>query len=431
MSARKLESTETSQAVNKICAGIDVHRDFVSVTLISENEDGKIQTDYKSFTTVKKDLLALRDGLLSKGCTTVGIESTGKYWYAVHNALEGAIDVHVFNARNMKNIPGKKTDRADSQWIAKITRHALLMPSFIPKRQIRDSRIFSRTRKSLVQQRTCIRQQIHGILDSASIKLSSVVSDIFGTSGMNLIKLLMSGKPITEAIIKKLVHGPLCNKTEALLNALDGYFRYAHLLLLQTLLDEEKGLTDKIRNIEAKLKTFLLDSPEKIDIFERIIKIPGFTERSALLLLSEIGFDLSSFPSSKNFCSWAGLAPGKHESAGINKSGKIEVRQRYLKSLLIEVALAAVKCNNTYYKAKYHSMKYRTGSSKAIVAIAHKLAKAIYEIIKEDRDYIELTNEYLTTYMYQKDMSKLSKLAEKMGKDFIITHLSKQEGDEN
>jgi transposase len=339
------------------------------------------------------------------------------------------IDVQVYNARNMKNIPGKKTDKADSEWIAKITRHALLMPSFIPKQQIRDSRQLSRSRKSVVQQRTCVRQMIHGLLDSASIKLSSVVSDIFGTSGMNLIKLMISEEAITEKRIRQLVHGPLCSKTDILIAAMDGYIRPTHIDLLQKFMEMERYLTDKILKLESDLKTFLLDSPEKTDMYKRITEIPGFSERSALLLLSEIGFDLSSFPASKNFCSWAGLVPGKKESAGINKSGRIQVRQRYLRGLLVEVSLASTRCKDTFYKAKYFDLKNRTGANKAIIAIAHKHAKAIYQVIKEGKSYRELTSDYVFRNLNAKDKARLAKITERMGKDAAIKFISEQEED--
>lgn len=427
MKDSKLHAKETYQIVNKICAGIDVHRDFVSVTLIKDLDQKGITTEYKDYPTIKKDLLDMRDWLVSNECKSVGIESTGKYWYAVHNALEGMIDVNVYNARNMKNLPGKKTDKADSEWIAKITRHALLMSSYIPDEQIRDARQYARNRKSLVQLRSSIRQMVHGLLDSASIKLSSVVSDIFGTSGANLIKLLLSGKPITESVIQKLVYGPLRHKTKTLKTAMDGYLRPTHIFILNMMLQIEAFLTDNILKLESELRHFLLDTPEHKAVYERILQIPGFSERSALLLLAEIGFDLRTFPSSKNFCSWAGLAPGKKESAGINKSGKIQTRQKYLKSLLVEVSLAASHCKDSFIKAKYFRFKSRIGTGKAIVAIAHSLCKAIYRAIKEGKDYRELSANYVSIDQAAKDLKSVSRISGRIGKDAIIAYLAQLE----
>lgn len=430
MLIRKIKNEESYQIVNQICAGIDVHKDFVSVTLLCNRSQNDVYCEYREYKTIKQELIKMREWLLSYNCKTIGIESTGKYWHAVHNAVDGLIDVNVYNARNMKNLPGKKTDKADSEWIAKITRHALLMPSFIPDKQIRDARVLSRSRKSLVQQRSRVRQSILGVLDSAGVKLSSVVSDVFGTSGMNLVKLLMSGEPITEKRIRKLVYGPLCNKTEVLIAAMDGYVRPMHIYALQELLELEKELTNKIANIELELSAFLLDSPEKKEVFERILLIPGFSDRSAMLLLSEIGFDLKTFPAGMNFCSWAGLAPGKNESAGTNKSGKIQVRQRYLRALLVEVALASTRCKNTFLQAKYHSLKSRIGGNKAVIAIAHCLAKAVYRAIHDKKEYYELGANYVSLNQYDKDLKRLSRITDRLGKDAVMAYLSQQEGNE-
>jgi len=270
-----------------------------------------------------------------------------------------------------------------------------------------------------------------GVLDSAGIKLSSVVSDVFGTTGMNLVKLLISGERITEKRIKKLVYGPLCNKTEVLMAAMDGYVRPMHIYTLQELVELERHLTDKISALESELHTFLIDSPEKQEVFERILLIPGFSDRSATLLLSELGFDLKTFPATKNFCSWAGLAPGRHESAGINRSGKIQVRQRYLRSLLIEVALASTRCKDTFLQAKYHILKSRIGASKAIIAIAHCLAKAIYRSIHDKKEYIELGSNYVSLNQYDKDLKRLSRITNRLGKDAVMAYLSQQEVNDN
>lgn len=408
------------EIVNKNCAGIDVHRDFVSVTQIIETDQHQLLSDYREFRTVKKELLKMRDWLVDSGCTAVGLESTGKYWFPVHNVLEGEVDVKVYNARHMKNIPGKKTDKADSAWIAKITRNDLLQSSYIPEKQIRDARLLSRMRKSLVQIRSQIRQMILGTYDAAGIKLSSVVSDVFGTSGRNLTDLLLNREIITEEKVIDAVYGPLCNRAAELMSAMDGYMRDTHIYVISTYLKMENQLSDQIKQIEARLHTFLIDTTWKKELLERIIGIPGFTERSALLLISEIGYDLKTFSNEKKFCSWAGLAPGKNESAGKNRSGKIQVRQRYLRALMIEVALSATRCKDTYIKTKYSMLKNRIGGKKAVVAIAHCLAKAIYRAIKDGMEYKELTSDYVSKVQRNRDVNNLTRLTNRMGKDTII-----------
>jgi transposase len=429
--SNKTQQNGNYEVVNKKCAGIDVHRDFVSVTVIIETVKKGIFTDYREFETNKKSLLEMRDWLVDYKCTVAGLESTGKYWYPVYFSLEDVMQVNVYNARNMRNIPGKKTDKKDSEWIAKITRHALIMPSYIPEQHIRDARLISRERKALVQQRGSVRQRILGILDSAGIKLSSVMSDVFGVSGHNLLDLLINGKAITVKKIEGLVYGQLRKKSDALMLAMDGYLRDTHIFLLKMLLDQENDLTKKINAIEERLEEFLIDSEEKKAVVDTIITIPGFSERSAMLLLSEVGFDLKTFPSHKNFCSWVGLAPGKKESAGKNVSGKIQVRQRYLRALLIEVALASTRCKGSYVKAKYWNLKGRIGGKKAVVAIAHYLARAAYRAIKEGMPYKELTENHASLRQAKIDLNQLTKITQRLGKEAVMAYVDCDIIDEN
>lgn len=412
--------SESSDSVNRICAGIDVHRDFACVAIVQRSTTGDTILGFQQFSTVKQEMLRMREWLLENKVTVAGIESTGKYWYAVFNALESSIKLNLYNARNIKNLPGKKTDKADSIWIAKTTLNDSLASSFIPDAQIRDARTVARFRKSLVQNRTRYRQQTHGLLESAGIKISSLISDLYGTSGKNILTIIADNLPYNEIILKKKVRNQIRRKVPALMIALDGYIRPSQRELLTTLLSIDKYFTNKIQEAEQKLKGILLDSPEKIEILDRIIALPGFSETSALILLAEIGFDLTTFPTIKHFCSWAGLCPGSHESAGKNKSGKIQTRQKYLRGLMIEIALVSVCRKDTYLRAKYFTLKARIGANKAIIAIAHKLLKAVYLAIKENKSYYELTAEYISISQYAKDQRTLNRISNRIGKDALM-----------
>jgi len=418
------QKKEQYEIVNKKCAGIDVHRDFVNVTVVIENEEKDIFTSYQVFSTTKESLLQMRDWLLGYGCTIAGMESTGKYWYPVYFALEEHMQVNVYNARNMRNMPGKKTDKIDSEWIAKVTRHALIRPSFIPEPRIRDARLFSRERKSLVKERSSVRQRILGILDSAGIKLSSVISDVFGVSGRILLEDLLKGRQLTPEYLKKRVYGNLKDKVDDIMAAVDGYLRETHITLLKILVMHEQSLTESIEKIEKMLTEFLIDSDQSRAVLARIITIPGFSERSGTLLLAEVGFDLKAFPTNKQFCSWLGLAPGKKESAGKNVSGKIQVRQRYLRALLIEIALASTRLKGTYVRAKYWILKGRIGGKKAVVAIAHYLAKAVYRAIYEEKEFVELTEAYSSMRQTRNDFKLLDKIKQRQGLDSMFAYLS-------
>jgi transposase len=372
-------------------------------------------------------MLQLRDWLLGYGVSVAGIESTGKYWYSVFNALDGYVGLNVYNARHIKNLPGQKTDKSDSKWIAKVTLDETIKPSFIPNAQIRDARLLARHRKSLVQERTRVRQQAHGVLENAGIKISSLVSDLFGASGKNLLKLIADGRSYNEQIVEKLVRNQIRNKVPALMTALDGYIRPVQRLTLSRLLQENEHLTHCIDEAEHSLRSLLLDSEDKIEIFERVKALPGFSENSAMILLAEIGFDLSAFPSVKHFCSWAGLSPGSHESAGKNKSGKIQTRQKYLRGLLIEIALVSICRRESYLRAKYFNLKPRIGANKAVVAIAHKLLKAVYLAVKENKPYYELTADYVSVSQYARDKRTLLRISDRIGKDAITALLDKLE----
>lgn len=415
--------TESRDSVKRICCGIDIHRDFACVSVIERSAQGDTELDYQKFSTTKPQMLGMRDWLLSLGVTVAGIESTGKFWFSVFNALEGDIKLNVYNARHIKNLPGKKTDKSDSRWIAKVTLDETIKPSFIPNAQIRDARMLARYRKSLVQERTRVRQQTHGVLESAGIKISGQVSDLFGTSGRNLLRLIVEEIPYNELIIERSVRNQVRKKVPALMLAMDGYIRPNQISILKKLLANNDIFTHQIQNIEQELREMLLDTPEKIEIFERVKSLPGFSDNSALILLAETGFDLSAFPTIKHFSSWAGMSPGSHESAGKNRSGKIQNRQKYLRSLLIEIALVAVTKRNTYLRAKYFNLKLRIGANKAVVAIAHKLIKAVYLAVKENKPYHELTGEYVSISQFARDKRKLEQITARLGGEAVAALL--------
>ena len=259
------------------------------------------------------------------------------------------------------------------------------------------------------EHRTAIRQQIHSILDSVDIKIVSVISDIFGYSGTNLLKLLCESQTIIEAAVKKFIHHSMVKKLDRIMEGLDGYFTDVHRALLNNLLN---------------IHEFFVVQIEKIGVMEKLISLSGMAEHSATLVLSEIGFDLSSFSNCRKFCNWAGVAPGRNENAGKIKSGRILMRQRYLRALLVEVALSAVHTRGTFYEAKIAMLKRRVYPKKALIAVAHKIAKAIYRIIHDGKDYEEKTDRFVLVDRTEKDLRLLSRLAERLGKDTIQTYIA-------
>lgn len=419
MSKSKSIKNNSILVVNQICAGIDIHRDTANVTLLYDDTEGQAVKEYREYRTHKAGLVEMKEWFVERHCLVVGMESTGKYWQPVHNVLEDKIRVLLYNARNVKNIPGKKTDKSDSEWIANITRYNLIKGSFIPHQTIRDARLLSRIRTEYQQSRTRLRQNIHGILQSAGIKLSSNMSDIFGKSGLNLLNLLSHNYNYNEAIIEKIVYGPLQKKTKLLMDSMDGYMRPSHRLALRETLDTANQLTKHKEVFEKTLYSLLIQKPEQQSVFERLKGIPGFSDMSALLLLAEIGFDLESFASAEAFCSWAGVCPGNKESAGKKLSGKIYTKKHNVKTLLIEVAWVAVKMKDTYYSAKFLQLRARKGPQKAIVAIAHKLCKAAFAIIKYGCEFVELTPAHINFNNINRSTKLVKQAIQSLGIDTV------------
>lgn len=417
------KSTYKFQTVNQNCAGIDVHKAFACVTTLCGKENN-LQQEYYKYSTTKSELLKLRDLLLSKGIKVAGIESTGKYWYPVFNAFQGHIDLNIYNSRHIKNIPGKKTDKADSAWIARATRFSELRPSFVPCDRIRKTRSLSRSRKDILQKRVNIRQLVQGYLEQSGIKIGNTLSDVFGVSGRDLMELLIQNQPINKESVDECLHGSLHGKLEEIMVEMDGYvddhYRYA----LRLLLDLEQALTVPITDIEAKLHSMLITNESEQKTLERLMTIPGVARLSAILILSEVGFDLSSFPDEDHFSSWAGVAPGKHESAGKNKSGKIQVRKSHFRTLLVELALSASHTQKTHCGVKYRILKARSGSQKATIAIAHHLAKAIYFIIQHKEEYKELGEEHQAKVNTASIKNKFQKMIDRYGIDVFREQLA-------
>lgn len=399
--------------VHPICCGLDVHKESISACLLVTAADGRESYELRELGTFTRDLQSLRDWLLENDCLIVAMESTGIYWRPVLNVLEGKMKIVLVNARHFKNVPGKKTDVADCRWLAGLLRHGLLKGSFIPPAEVRDWRDWTRLRKSHLQTLGDYKRRTHKLLESANIKLDSVVSELFGQTGRRILHLLASSSErITRADIDHCAKGKLKAKKEMLFQAIQGFFREHHRELLNSLLRTMALLETEISAIEQRLQDLLQRHQPVLD---RLDEIPGIALVSASAILAEIGPTLEEFPRSAALASWSGLCPGNHESAGKRKNARHPVRVHHLKTILIEVAWAAVKKKGSYYKDKFHRLKARRGPKKAIVAIAHRLLKAIYHIIKEGRHFKDLGEDYLTLRNQAAKLNYLKKQAQVLG----------------
>jgi transposase len=402
--------------VHPICCGLDVHKESVSACVIFPDNNGEEQHEIKVFGTFTDDLKLLRQWLLDHECPVVAMESTGVYWRPVHNVLEQTVQVVLANARNMKNVSGRKTDIGDSRWIAGLLRHGLLKASFIPPRTVRQWRELTRLRKKYVQSVGDYRKRTHKLFESANIKIDSVVSDLFGVTGRNLMKLLIVDRELTLTDIEACIRGKLKGKEVELFRSIQGFFMGHHRFILKTLLGTIANLEGQIEALDQQIRSLMKDQS---DLLERMKKAPGISDVSACDILAEIGPTLDSFPTDTALVSWSGLCPGNNESAGKRKSGRSPVRKHHLKTIMIEVAWAAIKKKGSYFKDKYYRLKARRGAKKAIVAIAHRILLGVYHVIKDGAEFRDLGEDFLTLRNKEKKVLYLQKQALALGFNLI------------
>jgi transposase len=396
---------------------LDVHKDKISACLITVDSGGKEQYEIKEFSTFTHDLKKMKVWLLENNCPVVAMESTGVYWHPVYNTIEDELDVVLVNARHIKNVPGRKTDISDSKWLAGLLRHGLLRGSFIPPENVREWRELSRLRKTYTESMADYKRRVHKLFITANIKIDSIASDLFGLTGRNLIELLCSDDEVTLEKVKECTKGQLKKKAQALHESLDGYFKDHHRFQLIGMMESIDLFQKQIDQISARLE---LLTQEHENILNRLDEIPGVDKKSAQAIIGEVGVTLDEFQSIAAFISWAGLCPGNNESAGKRKSGRNAVRNHPFKTILVQVAWAAIKTKESYYKAKYYKLKARRGARKAIVAIAHKIGKAIYNIIKNGDTYKDLGESYLDKPNKQKFLISLAKKAEELGMKLVL-----------
>ena len=393
----KKEDTKVIEVLHPICCGLDVHKETVAACLIVQTATGE-RIEHREFGTFTHELRMLKQWLLDSECPVVAIESTGVYWRPVFNVLEGSIQVILVNARHTKHMPGRKTDMSDSKWLAGLLRHGLVRGSFIPGKEVRQWRDWCRQRKVLVDTVSDFKRRVHKTLEMANIKIDSVLSDLFGATGWNLIQLLMKERPITLDDVGDCLRGSLARKDREhkavqLHDAIQGFFGDHEREVLQPLLRIIGALENEIALIEARLERVF--APYQ-NLIQRIDPVPGIAYVAAWAILAEVGPTLEGFPTVQAFCSWCGLSPGNHESAGKRRGARSPVRNKMIKTVLIEVAWAAIKNKKSYYRDKYFRLKGRLGSKKAIVAIAHRIAKALFHIIKHGAEFKDLGKDYLS-----------------------------------
>lgn len=379
--------------VVEYCAGADVHRDTVVVTVRRPGPGRRRVSETRTFPTDTRGLIGCGDWLVAEQVTRIGMESTGIYWKPVFYLLEDRIpEVWVINAQHMKNVPGRKTDVADSVWIAQLVEHGLVRPSFVPPEPIRELRDFTRHRRVLVEERTRTIQRLEKVLQDAGIKLTSVASTVLTKSGRAILEAMLAGEE-DPATLADLALGRLRPKIPALVDALTGDFRVAHHgVLVRQLLDQVDFLDAQTEQIDAEISHRVQQHEELI---ERLQTIPGVARKSAIGLIAEIGTDMTVFPTPAHLASWAGICPGNNASGGKARSGRTRHGPVALKTVLTEAAQAAARTKGTYLAAHYHRIRSRRGTFKAIGATRHDILIAYWYIVAEHTTYRELGADWM------------------------------------
>jgi len=391
MSKKKQTVAGLGAIYARVC-GMDVHKEVVVACVrILDMKDGTVQSTLRRFGTMTADLLELRQWLAQEQVTHAAMESTGVYWQPVFNILEGHFEVWVVNAQHIKKVPGRKTDMKDAEWIAQLLQCGLLKPSFIPDRQQRELRDLTRQQTKLVQQRNAVANRIQKVLETANIKLGSVATDVLGVSGRNMIEALIAGERDASKLAD-LAEKRLRHKIPQLQRALQGEVGEHHRFLLRRLLDQYDFFEKEIARISERLAA--IAPPSFRAAVKQLDEVAGVAERGAQALLAETGTDMTRFPSHKHFASWAGRCPGNRESAGKRKSGKTPAANRHLDAVLTEIAHAAVRKKDSYFKSQYHHLAGRRGKKRAIGAVKHSILVTIYFMLRDNKSYMDLGTDH-------------------------------------
>jgi transposase len=396
---------------HECCAGLDVHKRTVVACILKGAPGQEPVAETKSYGTTAPELLELIAWLQSLGCSHVAMEATGNYWLPVYNLCEGHFELVVANAAHMKALPGRKTDVADAHWIADLLRHGLLRASFIPPREQRDLRELTRHRSSLAGKRGQAANELQKALESANIKLQSVVTNIMGVSATEMLTEMVGGK-IDPKQLAQLARGKLRARLPELEKALSGQLRAHHRLIVEQLLTDIALFMAQIAELDTHIEQLLAKDNDDLD---RLDGTPGINRRVAEVIIAEAGTQMDRFPSARHFASWIGLCPGQNESAGKRRSGKIRKGNRSLRTALVTSAHGAVRTKGSYFGSQFRRIAARRGAKKALIAVAHSLAVTVYHILKHKTAYRELGADFFDKRNPAALLRRLSKRIETLG----------------
>lgn len=372
------------------CAGLDVHKESVEACVRRAEPNGRVHSATRHWGTMTRDLLAMADWLAAEGVTHVAMESTGVFWKPIFNMLEGRFTVLLVNVRHLKQVPGRKSDVRDCQWIAQLLQCGLLKGSFIPPQAQRELRDLTRHRAQLVEEKTRTINRIQKVLEDANIKLASVAADVMGVSGRAMIQRLIEGETDPHKLAD-LAQRQLRGKIPELEKALEGKLTDHHRFLLKMLWKEMRQQEELIADLDTKIAEQTRPFAREI---ERLDVIPGVDHRVAEILLAEVGADMNPFPNDQHLSSWAGMCPGNEESAGKRRRRRITEGNRWLKKTLVQAAWAASHTKNSYLASQYRRLAAHRGRKRALIAVGHSMLVIFYHMMKSGTAYADLGGDF-------------------------------------
>jgi transposase len=393
------------------CSGLDVHKKTVVACVIVPGAKGKPQKAIRTFGTMTDDLLALGDWLAERGVTQVAMESTGVYWQPIWNLLEERFTLLLVNAYHVKQVPGRKTDVGDCEWIADLLRHGLLTGSFVPDRSQRELRELTRYRTALMQERAAEVNRLQKTLEGANIKLAAVATDVLGKSGRQILEALVAGGT-AAGDLAQLARGRMRDKIPQLERALTGSFRPHQQFMVARHVAFIDDLDELVAQVSAEIAERL--RPAEADV-ELLDEITGIGRPTAEVWLAEVGSDLERFPTHGHLASWAGLCPGNNESAGKRKSGKTRKGNAALRTALVVAAQAEARKRDSFLSAQYRRLAARRGPKKAIVALVHSLLVIAYHVLKRRVNFADLGPTYFDERNSMSVQRQLVRRLERLG----------------
>jgi transposase len=398
------------------CAGLDVHKKFVTVCRLTVTKQGQVQKELREYSTMTADLQAMADWLAEGGVTHVAMESTGVYWQPINNILEGRFEIFLVNAQAVKRMPGRKTDLKDAEWLATLMQHGLLQRSFIPDRQQRELRELARYRLSLVQERSRFASRLQKVLEDTNIKLAAVATDMQGVSAQAMIRALIQGEADPK-VLAGMAKGRMRKKQADLQRALVGQLTEHHRFMLNELLDQLDVLDQQIAKIEARIEEQLAQMPPFRAAVILLDTLPGVDRQLAIAIVAEIGVDMSRFPSDRHITAWAGVAPGNNETGGKQRAGKTRKGNKYLRRALVLAAWGAVRSKRNYLRSLYYRLAARRGKPRAAMAVGRSILQAAYHMLLRGEPYQELGADYLDQLDRERTAKRLLKRLDNLGYD--------------